>query len=216
MPFWIFKKLTESVHTRKVKHLEKKVSTSFSKVKQDMEQMNLLIERTHNSHKEHETRLQKIEETLSTILFDMQTIKMGKDVINKVQKPVEVDYTEVLDGLTEVQKTIFATIFTIQERSGSRKVSLKSVAQLVYPGKEYQKVRSVLSEYSNTLEGWGLVSKERKGKEVYLRLTEHGVKLVDKIKDKIEFESEKSAKKALRIKTFNPSIDSSDKIDGVG
>ena len=79
-----------------------------------------------------------------------------------------------LDDLTETQKAMFFRLGSFQRESGQEWTALKTLAQDIYPGKTYDKVRSTVSEYIGILVDAGLIAKTRKGKQTYITITEKG------------------------------------------
>jgi hypothetical protein len=79
-----------------------------------------------------------------------------------------------LDDLTETQKAMFLRLGAFQRESGQEWTALKTLAQDIYPGKTYDKVRSTVSEYIGILVDAGLIAKTRKGKQTYITITEKG------------------------------------------
>ncbi len=79
---------------------------------------------------------------------------------------------DILDTLTETQRIILLRLVTLVKESGQDWVTIKNLAQDLYPNKEYSQIRSTLSEYIGVLVDNNLVKKQRRGKQTYVSLTE--------------------------------------------
>ena len=198
MPFWIFGR---NPYHKRVERLEKTLNNSFSNIKNDILHLNSQLHDSKNKHESHEKRLEKIEGLLENLLSEMHTIK--SEEISQIEQEQEeikldidkldIDKLDMLDELTETQKTLFATIFSLQDQMGTDKVSLKSIAKIAYPEKDYLKIRSTISQYLTVLEEWNLVEKRRRGKESYVGVTDLGKNIIQKIKkEKVTIKNRKS------------------------
>jgi DNA-binding transcriptional ArsR family regulator len=198
MPFWIFKRGFSNL--KRLNNIEKTLHNSFSNVKEDITNLTSWIHDFKEKHTSHEKRLTKIEEMLEHFLTEIYLLKSEKEVSEINQEQIELEESlnqlDMLEELTETQKSLFATIFTLQNQMGTDKVSLKSIAKIAYPDKNYLKIRSTLSEYLTILESLGLVKKKRKGKEAYISITDLGKNLIQNIKkEKILIKNTKKDKK---------------------
>ena len=59
-------------------------------------------------------------------------------------------------------------------------VYMKDLTRDLYPTKEYQDVKSMVSSYTDKLLDYGLILKQRKGREVMLSLTKKATYLLKK------------------------------------
>ncbi|MDP4012713.1 MAG: hypothetical protein Q8R00_03865 [Candidatus Nanoarchaeia archaeon] len=95
------------------------------------------------------------------------------EIVPQVQTPVKVD----MDQFTDTQKAIFSRLGIIQKESSQPWIPLKHLAHEVYPEKEYNDVRSTLSEYMGLLSDAGLIKRTRKGKQTFVSVSEKGKQL---------------------------------------
>ncbi|MEK6817019.1 MAG: hypothetical protein AABY09_05370, partial [Nanoarchaeota archaeon] len=72
------------------------------------------------------------------------------------------------DSLTETHQKICLQIAAVQKELPNQWISLKYLAQEMYPDKGYNQVRSTLSQYISSLEDLGYVKRMRKGKQAYV------------------------------------------------
>jgi predicted transcriptional regulator len=61
---------------------------------------------------------------------------------------------------------------------------MKQLSEELYPEKKYNDVRSMMSDYINLLSEYGLVKKIRRGRQIFLSITEKGIAFFDKNKRK--------------------------------
>lgn len=101
----------------------------------------------------------------------------------------------MINSLTETQKIMFIKLLSLQRESGGW-VPFKTLAEEIYPEKEYGDVRSTISEYLTLLSEWGLVTKKRTGKQSFVSVTQKGEELIQHISD----ESKKASKILIKKK----------------
>ena len=117
-----------------------------------------------------------------------------KDEIEELL-PKKISQNEIFSSLTKTQLDLFKTIYQIQKQTNTNKVSLRSVAKIHYPEKDYSSVRSTISDYLTILSAWGLIKKQRVGKESFVAVSDHGLDLVSE-------SNIKQKKKKLRKQDF--------------
>lgn len=189
MVFWFFKKRKEL--EKKVNNLSLAVQNSFNNLKHDMSTISKWIKTLDGEDKkikskivEQESKLIKVESKIDLLISMIQNQKPV--AISSKQKelpepPSPLNIEEIIKNLTPTQQNIFLKLFSHQQNLGYNTVSLKSLATLVYGDKEYNDVRSTLSEYLAILAEWGLVTKKRKGKESFVSITSLGFNIIKKL-----------------------------------
>jgi hypothetical protein len=70
--------------------------------------------------------------------------------------------------LTETQQRLCWKLAALQKEMPDQWISLKYLAQELYPDKDYNQVRSTLSQFIAGLEELGIVKRKRKGKQAYI------------------------------------------------
>jgi hypothetical protein len=139
-----------------------------------------------------ESRMEEMGQVISYIANNQQEItnsqkRKGKDA---PYYPPDQDVRQELmkrtplDDLTETQRVMFFRLAAFQRESGQEWTSLKTLAQDLYPGKPYDKVRSTVSEYVGILVDTGLIKKMRKGKQSYIAITSKGQEYFSKNRPK--------------------------------
>lgn len=162
---------------------------SFSRIRVDMEAVRGWIDYFKDREKDQEERLKNIESKLEEVsevvaLMGEKKTEVNRDfiMINEDDQETEEETPRILDDLTETQKSIFLRLGTLLYESSQEWITTKALAQELYPDKQYDKVRSTLSEYISILIEAGLVKKKRHGKLTYLSITEKGLSLFEKSK----------------------------------
>jgi hypothetical protein len=169
---WLFKKRNDEI-----KHIHSKVDTAFLKIKDDMNSVGKWIHHFNTKHDDHEKvshllsrKIQKLELRLAAIesgeVAEPETI-----IENSILAEPEIQIT-TWDSLTETHQKICWQLASIQKELPNQWVSLKYLAQEMYPDKLYNQVRSTLSQYVASLEELGYVKRVRKGKQAYIFSTE--------------------------------------------
>ena len=88
------------------------------------------------------------------------------------------------EDLTTIQQNIFLRLGLLQIESSQKRIAMKHLSEELYPEKEYNDVRSMISDYINLLNEYGLIKKTRKGRQIFLTVTERGTVFYDKEKKK--------------------------------
>ena len=208
MVFWLFKKRDDT--EERFRNLHDVLKTTFSNVREDIDRLHKWVDNSHkhhNSHrinfKEHELRLLKLENQISLLLDKVlheeapkkEEYEEDKDEIEELL-PKKISQNEIFSSLTKTQLDLFKTIYQIQKQTNTNKVSLRSVAKIHYPEKDYSSVRSTISDYLTILSAWGLIKKQRVGKESFVAVSDHGLDLVSE-------SNIKQKKKKLKAKRKN-------------
>ena len=181
--FWFSKKGKED-HSKKIDLLNHSIRISFTNVKQDIsnilksiEHNSKILQESEHKHKIHHERYEEILNRLETIegaLRETNTqqpkdipISIPKDFKSKI-KPNNILWQE----LTDIQKLICFKLASLHKENPNTWISFKSLAREVYPNKEYKKIKSLISEYTDILEELGYLKKKRKGRRSYLKSTD--------------------------------------------
>lgn len=203
MVFWLFKR-KESDTEERFQKLHEILKLTFSNIREDIDRLHKWTEDTYENNKdhrlklrEHELRLLKIENQLNAIVNNMLLREQAPTPLIEEKKtskrqeelpleegPERVKKSEILSALTKTQLDLFKTIYQIQKQANSNKVSLRSIANLHYAGKPYNSVRSTISDYLTILHTWGLIKKQRVGKESFVAITKNGLDLISETKEK--------------------------------
>ncbi len=179
MSFWFFKKRSDD----DIKELHEKLDNSFSNVRDDMEKITSWIHHFHSKHQDHDKnfnsvirRLDKVEDALLSIqqsLSEVQESKVEvnyKDAEKKESSGLgeESEEDPIWLELTETQQKLCWKIAALQKEMPNEWISLKYLAQDMYPDKEYATVRSTISQFIAQLEELGFVRRKRKGRQAYV------------------------------------------------
>jgi len=194
--FSFFKKKSDpEEHAAKINEALK---SSFSNVKKDI----IHIHKGFSDHAEHNyKRFEAIEKRLERleIAFNvLQQTQRSQKVIERIpQKEVEVEEEEIeeenqdedillnqLKGIPRAELKLFKTLYELQQSLNLKQISYKSLASYLYPGKDYNSIRSTITQFVLRLYTEGLIEKQRIGKENFIRLTPHGIKVLKNAKIK--------------------------------
>lgn len=150
--WWPFKKKEED----KWKDLHESLKKSFLNVRKDIEEIKLSIER-------HDSSISNIKGLLSGIK------NKAKEVEEKIElEPIGEQLTE---NLTNLQKSLLLQLKILSNESAQEWISMKYLTQELYPQKNYNDVKSMISNYTDALLQLGLIQKKRKGRQIHLSLT---------------------------------------------
>lgn len=212
---WFRKKGVDHEAHKKIDKLHNSVSDSFKNLKRDMDSINSWMNNFKDSHDDYSARLETIEKQL---LHVMRKIEHHEQTINshaisieslnpefdetedleEAPEPMEIqtstDPKHMIVGLTDTQKHMFVMLIKLRGEFGGW-VPLKSLAEELYPGKNYSDVRSTISEYLTLLSEWGLVEKKRIGKQSFVGVTEKGKEVLDGLKTSSVIKSKQITRK---------------------
>lgn len=184
--FSFFKKADER---EKISKLNENLQNSFSNVKKDITVMHKHL--TH--HKDHtDKRFQQLEEKIKRIEYLMkvysqqpqqkQTIK--SEVQEELEELPKEDIANVLKAIPMAELKLFTTLHELQENLNAKHISYKSLAKYLYPEKDYNSIRSTITQFVLRLYTEGLVEKTRIGKETYVKITPSGQRIIKSVKSK--------------------------------
>ena len=194
MVLWFGAKKKQERLEQDIERLNKKLEHSFKNLDVDMKTVSNWISHLSDHRSHHDKRLQKLEKQMSEVLSlvdyhhdRLENIQIEKQEVQEqktfkvVQEEPSVEEIEiksfspdkVLQELTESRKKLLLTLAALAVEMGNW-VSMKSLTEEIYPSKKYSDVKSMVCDYTNNLYDLGLIEKKRKGREVYLGLTEKG------------------------------------------
>lgn len=164
---------------KRIKEMEKSLSHSFSKISEDFMSTHKKVDH-HSSHTDKRFnelygRIHHLEKLiLSKLTEEAPKVEQTKQKTKKIQK----QHTH-LTTLTEAQRKLYGEIIGLHLESGSEWISLTDLAKQVYPGREYNKIRSTLSEFTSILEESGLLNKKIQRKKAFVKATDKGTLYLD-------------------------------------
>ena len=177
-------RLAETIST-----MQESLKKSFTNIKKDFSMMdghNKTFHEKHEKHTidhgEHRKNIQLLGERLKSIEESLGILKEIEIVNEEVSGEVEADFGN-LEDMTGVSQKICYVLAALQKENKGM-VTLKTLAEEMYPGKEYAKIRSTISQYTTELEELGYVQKKKKGKQVYIKSTEKNPFLSEKLTPK--------------------------------
>lgn len=177
----------------KVESLNNSVSDAFSNVRRDMGHISKWIDHFKDKHDNHEkqfqilhSRLNKIERMINEV-SNVSDDNLGESF---VAEDKSLPQSSQWDTLTETQQKLCWLVARLQNEMPNQWISLKYLAQEIYPEKDYNKVRSTLSAYINILEELGYIERKRNGKQTYVYSTKRNPCITGKIKMKVKVKNE--------------------------
>ncbi|MEK6903926.1 MAG: hypothetical protein AABW64_04765 [Nanoarchaeota archaeon] len=187
---WFFKKKRESEisYQKEIALIHDNLKDSFLRIKQDIKIMKDWISHLNDRDniqvqelKELQSRVEGMNEVVSYTFLsqqketekEVQRQKSIPEVSTVFSPPAERSF-DLVEELTDTQKSMFYRAGLLLKESGQEWLALKSLASDLYPEREYDQVRSTTSEYVNVLVDNGLLDKKRRGKHTLVSLTKKG------------------------------------------
>lgn len=163
-----------NVRQDKVDALERSVQQSFSNLRKDMEHISKLLHYFNASTQKQSKEISMIERRLRAVELSIDKAS-GKE-LEEIEEPKEaaerasgnMDDETLWESLTETQQKLCWKLAALQKEMPDQWISLKYLAQEIYPDKEYGAIRSTLSQFVTALEEMGFVKRKRKGKQAYI------------------------------------------------
>ena len=179
----------------KMKDIEHNIKNSFFNIKKDIQKINYFI-----GH--HDSKIDHLKERVIFLEKALKDMAGAKNPLNYPQKLAHnYDFEEDIEAeeqiipsaltpsikwedLTNIQQSIFWRLGLLQTESNYSMLAMKQLSEELYPEKKYDDVRSMISDYVNLLSEYGLIKKIRKGRQIFLSVTEKGAEFFDKNKRK--------------------------------
>ncbi len=185
----LFKKIKKRFHNilkphphQRIDNLSTSVKSSFTNLRKDMEHISKLLHHYDGTMGEHNKRFEQLAKRLLILenkLNQMQRVDPEKEseVHEEPLQQEEMMEDEVIndslwESLTETQQKLCWKLAALQKEMPDQWISLKYLAQELYPDKDYNLVRSTLSQFIAGLEELGILKRKRKGKQAYVFSTE--------------------------------------------
>ena len=179
--FWFLKR-GNSNQDKKIANLSNSIKDSFSNIKQDINQIFKYIETLNKEiqdrHSKHESKHEEHSERFNEVI---QRLDLLEDIINNPKKTkLDENWLDKKpkedisswDELTDVQKIICFKLASLQKENKDLWIPFKNIVRELYPDKDYDAVRSMITQYTYILEELGYVKRRRKGRQTYLKSTE--------------------------------------------
>lgn len=168
---------------RTIESMQNSLKISFENIKKDFSTIDNHHNEFHKKHVRHEKKHTDQEERIRDLherLLILESIVDVKKTSQPIRIEPETEEVEELEELTEVSRKICYILAALAQEN-KELVTLKTLAEEMYPGKDYQKIRSTVSQYTTELEELGYVQKKKKGRNVYIKSTEKNPFLKEKI-----------------------------------
>ncbi|MBI2672353.1 hypothetical protein HYX16_05450 [Candidatus Woesearchaeota archaeon] len=177
----------------KIKDIEGNIKSSFFNIKKDIQKINDFIDH-------HDNKINHLKERVIFLEKALKDMSGAKSPSNYSQRLIDYDFEDddleeksassimispiKWEDLTNIQQSIFWRLGLLQTESNQNVVAMKQLSEELYPEKKYNDVRSMMSDYINLLSEYGLVKKIRRGRQIFLSVTEKGTEFFDKNKKK--------------------------------
>jgi len=162
-------------------HLNERIDTLDRSVKQSFLNLRRAMEHVSKWLYHFKAKNEKYEKQIQDIMYRLNNIEMhldrfsnseqGPSLIISKEKPEQLPNDTLWESLTETQQKICWKIAVLQKEMPNQWISLKCLAQEIYPDRDYSQVRSTLSQFITALEEMGIVQRKRKGKQTYVYST---------------------------------------------
>lgn len=187
--WWFFRRNYKITEAQDWNHLKNNLEGSFSNIKKDIKKLQKLLEdkSTKHDHQIHELFIK---------LIKLEGLIEGKSSftersLNKKEDKINLDFKDNFDDLTDTQKSILLRLNLLLRESNQEWFPMKYLTQDLYPDKKYENVKSMVSNYTDTLLDLGLIEKKRKGKQILLSITKKGYKCLPKKTESIKLKTKK-------------------------
>jgi len=171
---------------KRVEELESSIKNSFQNMKSDMSHVSKWISHFKAKHDEHHTKFEELH-TRVKVLEDLLAVKsaISHQIPAKVRvksdnlEEFEEELPEINNEkeLPEAQMRVCECLAALQREEPNSWSSLPKLAAEVYPGRNYEQVRSAILQLINVLEAEGLVAKKKVRKSVYVYLRKEKMNL---------------------------------------
>ncbi len=162
--WWLFRK-KESIKEVKeeLEKIKSSLKNSFNYVKKDMSHLKSRI----NNHDINIVELHNILQE-----FQQDSPKDIKKELSLDEIELSETSIDILENLTNLQKSILLRLKLLSKETDQEWITMKLLTQDLYPNKNYNDIKSMVSTYTDTLLQLNLIQKKRKGREIHLSLTD--------------------------------------------
>lgn len=161
--WWFFRKKED----KKWKELHESLKKSFNNIKRDMQKFKSSIE-------EHDDHILNIKDQLAGL-----RVKTPEE-LQEEKLDLEVTEGKIIEGLTNLQKSLLSRLKILSNESAQEWITMKYLTQELYPQKDYNDIKSMISNYTDALLQLGLIHKKRKGRQIHLSLTQKAEEILPK------------------------------------
>tara|TARA_Y100000310_G_C20615074_1_gene780196 strand:+ start:592 stop:1152 length:561 start_codon:yes stop_codon:yes gene_type:complete len=186
MVWWLFKKKDDE---ERWLNLHESLTNSFKKIKEEIRNTHTKIDGKHDTHrvsiKELELKLLELEKKFESLSNTTPTKSIKEDILEE-EFVDHKESEEPWDFLTTLQKSLLVNTSILSKENSQRWIAMKYLTQEIYPDKDYSKIRSLVSSYTENLVDLGLINKKRKGRQIFVSLTKKGQGLVPSLKNQIK------------------------------
>lgn len=167
--WWFFKKKNTSEEVEeKLKKINSSIQNSFNNVRKD-------IIRITSKLNHHDLAIIDLNNLIQKFPQSKQSVDIKKELNLEEIKYSNLD---ILSGLTNLQKSILLRLKLLSKETNNGWIAMKLLSQDLYPDKNYNDIKSMVSTYTDTLLQLNLIKKKRKGREIHLALTEKTHKII--------------------------------------
>lgn len=188
MVWWLFSKKKKD--DERWKTLNQNLSTSFQNIREEFRSLKEKDIEHDIDIKDVSSRLIRLEGIIQAVLTTKEQSLQSQPQTE--EKLPELSPPKLQKELTDSQEIILTRLLAFMREDPDAWRSLKELTQDLYPQKKYKEVKSLISEYTDILENFNLITKRRKGRNVYLYLTKKGQDMAKNL--------EKNQKKELKAK----------------
>lgn len=158
---WFFKKRKD-----KLEEIENKLNKSFLHIKNDM---SYILEKIS----EHENQLNLVKDMLSTTEILASTNEQDSSKVFDSEENYSLKNT--YETLTNTHKALLFKLGLLLKESPGHWIPMKVLSRELYPSKGYEKVKSMISNYTDNLLNLGFIQKKRIGRQIVITLTGKGL-----------------------------------------
>ena len=164
------------------KQLHKNLSTSFSNIKIDINKITEYLKHHDKKHDYHHTNIDQLSKRIDKLEYTIETLLkiQNKEFQKPTQQILSLKQSPIFENLTSLQKSLITNIAILLKENSQDWLSLKYLAQELYPTKNHHNIKSTLSTYTDSLLELGLLTKKKKGRQVYVALTDKARKQLPK------------------------------------
>jgi predicted transcriptional regulator len=149
---------------------------SFNNIKEDMDQIKArldVFEVPDPTIDDLRFRINKMEPKID-LIFNSNNIPQISNKKKDKELDLPLNKEEVDTTLTKRQIDMLEIIYRLQQESKREHIPVKMLAAELYPMKNYESNKSLISDYTELLKDLDYVHKIRKGRRAHVKLTEKG------------------------------------------
>lgn len=164
-----FKKFTKRTHATAKKNKRGRPDRILDEIKSKLADISARATNNTVDIEELQKQVSTISDTVARLSATLET-----PLQTKVIAPATLPPALVAEEFTHLQEATLLILFRLLSREDSQWIPIKLLVNNIYPGQDYNRVRTTIFEHMRLFEDLGLIRRAKHGTRTFITLTEKG------------------------------------------